>query len=176
MSTPEYALGIDFGTESGRVMLVRLSGGEEAAWTVIPYPRGVIDRELPGGRALEPDWALQDPRDYLTVLTAGIPEVLRQSGVAADSIAGIGVDFTSCTMLPALADGTPLCTLAQYERNPHAWAKLWKHHAAQPEANRINELAKSRGAMIRLGEREDSSSPNPGHRSDDAQIAGLYGR
>ena len=141
----KYALGIDFGTESGRVMLVRLSDGEEIAWTVVPYPSGVIDRRLPGGRSLDYDWALQDPRDYLTVLSEGAPKILRESGVKVDAVAGIGVDFTSCTMLPTLADGTPLCTLPQYAGNPHAWVKLWKHHAAQPEATRINELASSRG-------------------------------
>ncbi|HTM51790.1 MAG TPA: ribulokinase [Bryobacteraceae bacterium] len=142
------ALGIDFGTESGRVMLVRLADGAEVAWSIVPYPSGVIDRALPSGRPLEQDWALQDPRDYLTVLTEGVPRVLRESGVAAESIAGIGIDFTACTMLPALADGTPLCTLPQYAANPHAWVKLWKHHAAQPEANRINELAAEQGDGI----------------------------
>src|SRR5438128_9047090 len=140
-----YALGIDFGTESGRVMLVRLSDGEEFAFTVVPYPSGVIDRQLPAGRPLDHDWALQDPRDYLTVLTEGVPKVLREAGATGESIAGIGVDFTACTMLPALADGTPLCAVPQFAGNPHAWVKLWKHHAAQPEATRINELAASRG-------------------------------
>jgi L-ribulokinase len=143
-----YALGIDFGTESGRVMLVRLADGEEVAWTVVPYPSGVIDRQLPGGRALDHDWALQDPRDYLTVLSEGVPKVLRESGARAESVAGIGIDFTSCTMLPTLADGTPLCTLPQFAAHPHAWVKLWKHHAAQPEASRINDLASSLGDGI----------------------------
>src|SRR5437016_1015786 len=141
----QYALGIDFGTESGRVMLVRLADGEEIAYAVVPYPSGVIDRRLPSGLLLDHDWALQDPRDYLTVLTEGVLKVMRESGATAESIAGIGVDFTACTMLPTLADGTPLCTLPQYAGNPHAWVKLWKHHAAQPEATRINELAASRG-------------------------------
>ncbi len=144
----QYALGIDFGTESGRVMLVRLSDGEEVAWSLIPYPSGVIDRQLPSGRPLGHDWALQDPRDYLTVLTEGVPKVLRESGVDPASIAGIGVDFTTCTMLPTLDDGTPLCLLPQYADDPHAWVKLWKHHAAQPEANRITEVAAARGDGI----------------------------
>src|SRR6266852_8218513 len=143
-----YVLGIDFGTESGRAMLVRAADGEEIASAVVPYPSGVIDRQLPSGRRLDHDWALQDPRDYLTVLTAGVPKVLRESGVPPASVAGIGIDFTACTMLPTLTDGTPLCTLPQYAGNPHAWVKLWKHHAAQPEANRINELASSRGDDI----------------------------
>src|SRR5882672_2402315 len=143
-----YVLGIDFGTESGRVMLVSVSDGEEIASAVVPYPSAVIDRQLPSGLPLDHDWALQDPRDYLTVLTEGVPKVLRESGAPPESVAGIGIDFTACTMLPTLADGTPLCTLPQYAANPHAWVKLWKHHAAQPEANRINELAASRGDEI----------------------------
>src|SRR6266567_8907644 len=140
-----YALGIDFGTESGRAMLVRVADGEEIASAVVPYPSGVIDRELPSGLPLDHDWALQDPRDYLTVLAEGVPKVLRESGARPESVAGIGIDFTACTMLPTLADGTPLCALPPYAGNPHAWVKLWKHHAAQPEATRINELAASRG-------------------------------
>ena len=58
---------------------------------------------------------------------------------------GIGIDFTACTMLPTTADGTPLCRLPEFRREPHAWVKLWKHHAAQPEADRINETAAARG-------------------------------
>src|SRR5437870_10371278 len=130
----QYALGIDFGTESGRVMLVRLSDGEEVAWTVVPYASGVIDRQLPCGLPLDRDWALQDPRDYLTVLTDGIPKVLRECRATADSVAGIGVDFTGCTMLAALAGGTPLCTLPQYAHNSPHRVKPWEDHAGQPEA------------------------------------------
>src|SRR6267143_1802792 len=90
----QYALGIDFGTESGRVMLVRLSDGEEIAWSIVPYASGVIDRQLPCGRSLDHDWALQDPRDYLAVLNEGVRKVLREAGAAAESVAGIGIDFT----------------------------------------------------------------------------------
>ncbi|MBC7256941.1 MAG: ribulokinase, partial [Chloroflexi bacterium] len=74
-----------------------------------------------------------------------IPRLLKESGVSPEDIIGIGIDFTACTMLPTKADGTPLCFLPEYRNNPHAWVKLWKHHAAQPEANRINELARARG-------------------------------
>ena len=100
MSEPNYVLGIDYGTESGRVMLVDASNGEETAWHVVPYSNGVLDRELPGGGALGPDFALQDPLDYLTVLSEGVPAVLRSAGVDGGAVAGIGVDFTSCTVRP----------------------------------------------------------------------------
>jgi L-ribulokinase len=139
-----FVLGLDFGTASGRAMLVRASDGEEIAWHVAEYPSGVIDSRLPSGRALGPEWALQDPRDYLFVLRECIPRVLAKSGVAASQIAGIGVDFTACTILPTLRDGTPLCVLPEFADRPHAWVKLWKHHAAQPEATLINEVGARR--------------------------------
>jgi L-ribulokinase len=65
--------------------------------------------------------------------------------VAAEEVVGIGVDFTSCTVLPVTGDGTPLCRLAQFRDRPHAWPKLWKHHAAQPIADRLTEVAAERG-------------------------------
>ena len=61
-------------------------------------------------------------------------------------VIGIGVDFTACTILPVTRDGTPLCFLPKYRDRPHAWVKLWKHHAAQPEANKLNAIA-ARGPM-----------------------------
>jgi len=141
-----YTLGIDYGTESGRALLVRVSDGAEVATAVHPYKDGVIDAHLPGsGKRLPPDWALQNPDDYLDVLKHAVPAVLRQSGVAPEEVIGVGIDFTSCTMLPTLGDGTPLCRLPEFWDHPHAWVKLWKHHASQPQADRINEVARQRG-------------------------------
>jgi L-ribulokinase len=94
---------------------------------------------------LESDWALQNPRDYLTVLETIVPAALRAAGVNPADVIGIGVDFTSCTLVPTRADGTPLCLMPEYAAQPHAWVKLWKHHAAQPEAERINTVAAERG-------------------------------
>ncbi|MGZ8603888.1 MAG: ribulokinase [Actinomycetota bacterium] len=144
----KYTVGVDFGTESGRAVLVDVATGEELATAVYPYSNGVIDRHLPppdDDVLLEPDWALQDPEDYLRTFQVTVPSVLERSGVDPSDVVGIGVDFTACTMLPTTADGTPLCALAEWRRNPHAWVKLWKHHAAQPEADRINTLARERG-------------------------------
>jgi L-ribulokinase len=144
----KYAIGIDFGTESGRAVLVDLAAGAELATTVHVYANGVIDRRLPApddDLRLEPDWALQDPDDYLATIQATVPSVLRDAGIDGADIVGLGIDFTACTMLPTTADGVPLCRLPEFRREPHAWVKLWKHHAAQPEADRINELAGARG-------------------------------
>jgi L-ribulokinase len=142
----KYAIGIDFGTESARAVLVRLSDGAELAAAVSEYADGVIDEVLPGTAIrLEPDWALQNALDYVTAVQDTVPRVLADSGISPDDVIGIGIDFTACTMLPAKADGTPLSALPEYHDNPHAWVKLWKHHAAQPEANDLNRVATERG-------------------------------
>jgi L-ribulokinase len=143
----KVALGIDFGTESARAVLVDCADGREIAASVEQYENGVIGERLPapdGEIELEPDWALQDPRDYVRSVQAAVPRLLADANAAPDDVVGIGIDFTSCTMLPTLADGTPLCTVDGLQREPHAWVKLWKHHAAQPEADRINAVAAER--------------------------------
>jgi L-ribulokinase len=141
-----FVLGIDFGTLSARALLVDVNNGAEVATAVHEYPHGVITDTLPrDAKPLPPDTALQNPADYLTALKAVVPRVLREAGVAPEQVVGVGTDFTSCTMLPVAADGTPLCLDAKWARNPHAWVKLWKHHTTQPEANRINDLARQRG-------------------------------
>ena len=146
MSNCRYSLGIDFGTESTRTVLVDLADGREVATAVFQYPDGVIDEKLPGTNIrLEPDWALQNPADYVQAVKATVPKVLAESGIAPEEVIGIGIDFTACTMLPTKADGTPLCYLPQFRNKPHSWVKLWKHHAAQPEADRVNQVARERG-------------------------------
>lgn len=141
----KYTIGVDYGTLSGRAVLVNARTGQELADAVYEYPHAVMDEQLPCGVKLGTDWALQHPQDYLDVLAHTIPEVLRKSGVSADDVIGIGTDFTACTLLPTKRDGTPLCFLPEYEREPHAYVKLWKHHAAQDKANRLNEIAAARG-------------------------------
>ena len=136
-----YVLGVDFGTLSGRALLVDADTGAEVATAVHEYGSGVIEQTLPGDRRrLPPDTALQNPADYLAVLEKAIPRVLRQARVRPAQVVGIGTDFTSCTVLPTLRDGTPLCLDRRWRKNPHAWVKLWKHHAAQPEATFINQM------------------------------------
>lgn len=146
MAKRKYSIGVDLGTESGRAVLVDVANGKELATAVYAYKHGVIDDKLPGSRVrLEPDWALQDPEDYIRAFKSTIPAVLKLSGVDANDVIGIGIDFTACTMLPTTADGTPLCALPEFRSNPHAWVKLWKHHAAQPEADKINATARKMG-------------------------------
>ncbi|THF69719.1 ribulokinase [Deinococcus sp. Arct2-2] len=142
---PLYTIGIDYGTESGRAVVIRTSDGFALAEAVTPYAHGVMDRRLPDGTPLGREWALQHPQDYLDVLQQAVPAALAASGIAPDQIVGIGIDFTACTVLPTWHDGTPLCFLPEYAGRPHAWVKLWKHHAAQPQADRINALAEERG-------------------------------
>lgn len=141
----KYSLGIDFGTESARFILARTSDGEIASTAVVKYPHGVIDFTLPDSTIrLAPDWALQDPGDYWEVLTKGIPEVIQRACILPEQVIGIGIDFTSCTMLPVDRYGHPLCWDERYRSNPHSWVKLWKHHAAQREADLINDIAEKR--------------------------------
>jgi len=139
-------VGIDFGTLSGRALVVRVADGAELGSAVHEYRHGVMDTVLASsGRALPPDWALQDPADYLDVLTLAVPAAVAKAGIAPGQVIGIGTDFTACTVLPVLADGTPLCEFSELKDRPHAYPKLWKHHASQPQADRINEVARSRG-------------------------------
>jgi L-ribulokinase len=144
-NSSSYTVGVDFGTLSGRAVVVRVSDGAELGSAVYEYPDAVIDSRLPGsGRQLPADWALQNPADWVGVLANAVPAAIERSGVAAEDIIAIATDFTACTVLPTDASGTPLCQLAEYAERPHAWPKLWKHHAAQSHADRINDLAHER--------------------------------
>ncbi|HML23463.1 MAG TPA: ribulokinase [Aggregatilinea sp.] len=142
----QYAVGVDFGTESGRAVVVRVSDGAELGSAVHKYVDGVIDEHLPGSdKPLPPEWALQNPDDYIAVFKNAVPAAVKAAGIDPADVIGIGIDFTACTILPVKADGTPLMRLPELRDNPHAWVKLWKHHAAQPEADKINETAREMG-------------------------------
>src|SRR5713226_4440663 len=138
-------VGVDFGTLSGRALVVRVSDGAELGTAVCEYAHGVLDDKLAAtGEPLPPDWALQDPEDYRDVLRQAVPAAVAQAGIDPAQVIGIGTDFTACTVLPVRRDGTPLCQLAGLTGRPHTYPKLWKHHAAQPQADRINALAHQR--------------------------------
>ncbi|MBK9749930.1 MAG: ribulokinase [Chloroflexi bacterium] len=139
-----YTIGLDYGTLSGRALLVDVRTGAEVATAVYDYPHAVMDEVLlPSGKRLPPEYALQHPQDYLDVMYHTIPAILK--GIDPAQVIGIGIDFTASTPMPTLKDGTPLCAIDGYRDEPHAYVKLWKHHAAQPYADRINAVARQRG-------------------------------
>lgn len=137
-------IGVDFGTLSGRALVVSTADGSELGTAVHDYRHAVMDERL-GERRLPPEWALQHPADWLDVLRTAVPAALAAAGVDASEVIGIGCDFTASTPLPALADGRALCLVEGWQDRPHAYPKLWKHHAAQAQADRINAVAAERG-------------------------------
>lgn len=145
-SAARYVVGVDFGTLSGRALVVSVEDGAELGSAVCDYPHAVIDDVLPAtGERLPPEWALQDPEDYLTVLRTAVPAAIRAAAIDPADVIGIATDFTASTPIPVTADGTPLCRIPGLAGRPHAYVKLWKHHAAQTQADRINALARERG-------------------------------
>lgn len=140
-----YVVGVDYGTLSGRALLVRVGDGAELGSAVHEYRHGVMDRVFaPTGGLLPPDWALQDPEDYVDVLRVAVPAALAEAGVDPELVVGIATDFTACTVMPVFGDGRPLCSDPVLRSEPHAYVKLWKHHAAQRQADRINAVAAER--------------------------------
>jgi L-ribulokinase len=141
-----YVVGVDFGTLSARAVVVDARDGAELGSAVHEYAHAVMERTLASsGAELPPQWALQDPADYVKALQEAVPAAVRAAGIRPDEVVGIATDFTASTPLPVLADGTPLCELPELADRPHAYAKLWKHHAAGRQADRINALAEERG-------------------------------
>ena len=141
----KYTIGLDFGTLSARAVVVNVATGEVVATHEYPYPHGVISGRMPCGTSLPESWALQHPRDYLEALEMAVSGAVQQSGVDKNDIIALGVDFTASTTLPVLSDGMPICFLPEYENNPHAYVKLWKHHGAQKHANEMTRIATERG-------------------------------
>ena len=142
----KYTIGVDYGTQSGRAVLVEVETGKELATAVKVYQHGVMDEYLPDGKTkLSLDWALQHPQDYLDVLNETIPTILKEANVSNEDVIGIAIDFTACTMLPIDKEGTPLCFHEEYKLTPHSYVKLWKHHSAQDEATKLNKIAEARG-------------------------------
>ena len=139
----KYAIGIDFGTLSGRCVLVDVEDGTVVMERQMDYPHAVMDKALPSGKPLAQDWALQHPQDYLDVLDAILPQLT--AAVNPADIVGIGVDVTSATALPVDADFTPLCFKPEWTDDPYAYAMMWKHHACQQQAQSMTDVAIQRG-------------------------------
>ena len=127
----EYLIGLDYGTESARGVLVDVRTGRVEASHTHFYRHGVMTQALPNGTKLPPEWALQHAPDYVEAA-----EIILHKLANGKTVRGIGIGFTASSPLPARADGTALSALLPDE--PHAYVKLWKHHAAQAWADRIN--------------------------------------
>jgi L-ribulokinase len=140
----KYAIGIDFGTLSARALMIDAETGEEISVSVFEYPHKVMDDELPCGEKLGNGWALQHPQDYLDALQSTVRDLLESTKIDRSAVIGVGIDFTSCTVLPVDRNNTPLCMLPEFEHEPHAYVKLWKHHAAQYCADMIDRLLEER--------------------------------
>ena len=143
-TSEKYTLGVDFGTLSARAVLVDVRSGEVVCDSVKAYTHGVMDKVLAkNGAPLPKDFALQDAADYIEAFRTVVMGVIEDSGIDEQDIIGVGVDFTCCTLIPVDANATPLSFYEKFKNDPHAYVKLWKHHAAQPYADRINELAET---------------------------------
>ncbi len=147
--TKPISLGLDFGTESVRAILVD-AGGTQLSMATSDYAHGQITERLPGtNETLPPRYALQSPSDWIesaAIVTRAViaGAGISGAGISGADIVGIGVDFTSCTMLPTTRNGMPLCELEPFKHVPLAWPKLWKHHGAIEQTDRMNRIAKSR--------------------------------
>lgn len=141
----KYAIGLDFGTLSVRALLLNIETGEEVKISVFEYPHGVMGTMLPCGKQIPANGALQHPGDYIEGLKHTVKDIMEGGGILPEEVVGIGIDFTASTILPTLADGRPLCFLEEFEKEPHAYVKLWKHHGGEAQAVYIDEIAKKRG-------------------------------
>jgi L-ribulokinase len=138
------ALGLDFGTESVRAVLIDLTGVERGG-AVVRYPHGqILDRLPTGGPPLPADFALQHPEDWLLSAGKAVRQAMTGAELDLKAVLGLGLCFTSCTVLPTLADGAPLCRLSPFAGEPHSWPKLWKHHGARTQTDQLNAVARRR--------------------------------
>ncbi len=137
----KYSIGVDFGTLSARALLVNLENGQEVCDSEFVYPHAVMTDEDFDSQALSKTDAFQHPGDYLDAISFVIKSVLKKSEINVNDVVGVGIDFTSCTVLPVKSDGTPLCFLDEFRNEPQAYVKLWKHHSAEKEAEEITALA-----------------------------------
>jgi hypothetical protein len=142
-----YAIGLDFGTNSVRAVVIDVADGRQLSSAMWSYSRGTAGVML---EPTSPDLARQHPADYL----AGIEVTVRQAleheaadagaGFSPRHVIGIGVDTTGSTPLPLDANGVALALLPKYAENPDAMAWLWKDHTAHAEAEEITALAKKK--------------------------------
>ena len=155
----KYSIGLDFGTLSARAILIDVENGNEAAISTFKYKDGVINQNLPETDIkLNSGSALQNPKNYIEALEYLLYDVWRKADILPQQVIGIGVGFTSCTMMPVDKNFMPLCFKPEYKNHIHAWTKLWKHHGAQKEADHINSIAtlRSERFITRYGNKSSS--------------------
>ena len=133
----KYVIGIDYGTDSVRALLVNANNGEELAVSVFEYPR------WKKGLYCHPavNQFRQHPLDYIEVLEFTVREVLRQCSGAAEKVLAISIDTTGSTPVAVDEYGVPLAILPEFAENPNAMCVLWKDHTAIKEAEEINHIA-----------------------------------
>ena len=140
----QYSIGIDFGTLSVRAVLANTETGHVLAQSVFKYPHKILTA-LPDGTPLPDGTAYAHPSDYIDGLQQTVRQVLKQSDISAEDVIGIGVDCTSCSVVPIDKNGVPLCMNPNYENHAHAYIKLWKHHTAAAQATKLQRIAETRG-------------------------------
>ncbi|WP_436953237.1 ribulokinase [Staphylococcus shinii] len=135
-----YSIGVDFGTGSGRAFLINTENGKIEGQYIKNYTHGTIEGTL-GGEKLPQSFALQNGNDYMEVIETGIPAILEKTDISPSEIVGIGIDFTSSTVIFVDEQMEPIHNKAGFQDNPHAYVKLWKHHGAQDEADLLFKTA-----------------------------------
>lgn len=140
--TEQYTIGLDYGSLSCRGVLASVTDGRVLAEASLAYPHAIMSVALPDGTPLPDGWALEHPADYVQAIETIIPALLRDSGVAPAQVIGLGVDFTASTVIPVDESLRPLMEQPAFASRPHAWCKLWKHHAASAQAARLTDIAR----------------------------------
>lgn len=139
MSEKKYVIGLDYGSDSARAVIVEALTGEEIASAVKHYPRWMEGKYCVPAR----DQYRQHPQDYIDVMEYIIKESLAQAGPeVAKNVVGMSFDTTGSTPVFVNEDGVPLAMLPEFAENPNAMFVLWKDHTAVKEAAEINELAR----------------------------------
>ena len=141
---PSYAIGLDYGTNSCRSLIVDLTNGTELGEAVFPYPSGqqgiLTDKS-------NPHVARQNPQDYLDGCVSIIQEAIAKAKKSVpqfrvEDVVGIGIDTTGSTVIPVDKSGKPLAFDERFKNNLNAKVWLWKDHTSYAEAEQITDLAK----------------------------------
>lgn len=145
-----YSIGLDYGTESCRAALLELQTAQIIAVVEQPYEHGTITEKL-ANKKIKNNLVLQNPNDYLLCMKNLIATLLEQQQLGPTSIKAIGIDFTSCTVLPVDEAFNPICNQLKFKFQPQAYAKLWKSHSAFKEATHITNVLANHPYLKKYG-------------------------